>query len=165
MDSFDLLKKRLDDLAINVTYYEHEPIFTSEEGIKYTAHIPGIAAKNLFLRDKNNQFWLVVMPHYLKLNIKKLAQILGITELKFAKSEQLLQYLGITPGSVTPLALINDAKHEVHVILDENLMATSLIQVHPLRNDMTVTVQPQKLLKFIESCGNRYKILNLDSIK
>ena len=165
MNSFELLKKKLSDLAIHVDYYEHMPIFTAQEGIKYTAHIPGIAAKNLFLSDKVGQLWLVVMPYYLKLNIRKLANHLDASELQFAKPEQLLQYLGITPGSVTPLALINDLNHEVKVILDETLMATNLIQIHPLRNDMTVTIKPHDLLKFIESCSNQYKILNFDSMQ
>lgn len=165
MNSFELLKKKLSDLAIHVNYYEHMPIFTAEEGIKQTAHIPGIAAKNLFLRDKKNQFWLVVMPYYVKLNIRKLAIAIGTAELQFAKPEQLLHHLGITPGSVTPLALINDLKHEVQVIVDETLMTTNLIQIHPLRNDMTVTMQPQELIKFIESCSNQYRILNLDAMQ
>lgn len=165
MNSFELLKKKLGDLAITVDYYEHMPIFTAQDGIKYTAHIPGLAAKNLFLSDKTNQFWLVVMPYHLKLNIRKLATLIGASELQFAKPEQLLQYLGITPGSVTPLALINNLNNEVQVILDETLMAADLIQIHPLRNDMTVTMKPHDLLRFIESCGNQYSIVNLDSIQ
>ncbi len=165
MNSFELLKKKLNDLAINANYYEHRPIFTAEEGIKYTAHIPGIGVKNLFLRDKNNQFWLVVMPYHLKLNTRKLAPHIGTTELQFAKPEQLLEQLGITPGSVTPLALINDSNHDVQVILDETCMSADLIQIHPLRNDMTITIKPQDLLQFIESCGNEYRIVNLDLLQ
>lgn len=165
MNSFELLKKRLNDLAIDVDYYEHIPIFTSEEGIKYTSHIPGVAAKNLFLRDKKNQFWLVIMPYYVKLNIRKLAAIIEVSELRFAKPEQLLVCLGIAPGSVTPLALINDLKCKIQVIFDKILMDTGLIQIHPLRNDMTVTIKPQELIKFIESCGNKYRILNFNSIQ
>lgn len=156
MHSFELLKKKLSDLAINVKWYEHQPIFTAEEGIKYTSHIPGVGVKNLFLRDKNNQFWLVVMPFHLKLNTRRLAVNLGVSDLQFAKPEQLMQYLGITPGSVTPLALINDTTHAVQVILDQSCMSAELIQIHPLRNDMTVTITPQDLLRFIESCGNKY---------
>ncbi len=162
MHSFEDLKKKLDDLGIAVHYYEHMPIFTAEDGIKYAAGIPGLAAKNLFLRDKENQFWLVVIPYYKKLNIKKLAALIEASELQFAKPEQLLQYLQITPGSVTPLALINDAHHDVRVILDEELMALPLIQIHPLRNDMTVTITPKDLLKFISACGNKYTCINLE---
>lgn len=84
--------------------------------------------------------------------------------MQFAKPEHLLHYLGITPGSVTPLALMHDQKHEVQVILDEALMACPLIQIHPLRNDMSVTIKPHDLVRFIESCGNHYKIISLDSI-
>jgi Ala-tRNA(Pro) deacylase len=164
MNSLEPLKKKLNDLAINVDYYDHMPVFTAEEGIKYTAHIPGVAAKNLFLYDKTGQFWLIVMPYYIKLNIRKLAALIGAAELRFAKPEQLLQYLGITPGSVTPLALINNLNHDVKVILDETLINAELIQIHPLRNDMTITIKPQDLLKFIESCGNQYKIFNLKPI-
>ncbi len=165
MNSLELLKKKFADLAITVNYYEHAPIFTAEDGIKHTATIPGLAAKNLFLCDKTNKLWLVVMPYYLKLNARKLAALSGASELQFAKPEQLQQYLGITPGSVTPLALINDLKHEVTVILDETLLAKDLIQIHPLRNDMSVTIRPQDLLKFIESCGNHFKIVNLESLQ
>jgi Ala-tRNA(Pro) deacylase len=164
MNSLDLLKKKFADLAISVGYYEHAPIFTAQDGIKHTANIPGLAAKNLFLCDKTNKFWLVVMPYYLKLNVRKLAAFIGASELQFAKPEQLLQHLGITPGSVTPLALINDLKNEVIVIVDETFLVKDLIQIHPLRNDMTVTIQPQDLLKFIKSCGNQLKIVNLESL-
>lgn len=165
MNSFELLKKKLNDLAINVEYYEHKPIFTAQEGVEHIAHIPGIGVKNLFLRDKTDRFWLVVMLYHVRLNIKKLGILLGASELQFAKPEELLQCLGITPGSVTPLALINDSRHAVQVILDEACMARDLIQIHPLRNDMTVTIKPQDLLKFIESCGNQYKIVNLDLLQ
>lgn len=164
MNSFELLKKRLSDLAIHVDYYEHKPVFTAQEGIQYTSHIPGLAAKNLFLRDEKNQFWLVVMPYHLKLPVRKLASFIHAPELQFAKPEHLLDYLGITPGSVTPLAIINDARHEVRLILDETLMASPLIQIHPLRNDMTITIKPQDLLKFIESCTNDYRIINLSNL-
>jgi Ala-tRNA(Pro) deacylase len=165
MNSIELLKERLATLGVSVDYYEHKPIFTFEEGIKYTAHIPGIAAKNLFLRDKKNQLWLVVMPYYFKLNIRKLATLIETSELQFAKPEQLLEFLDITPGSVTPLALINDKSNEVKVILDKTLMAAELIQIHPLRNDMTVTVKPQDLMKFIESCRNQYRVINLEEMQ
>ncbi len=164
MNSLELLKNKLMDLNISVEYYEHPAVFTAQEAIEQTSHIPGIGAKNLFLRDKAGQFWLVVVPHHMRLKIRKLASILGVSDLQFAKPEQLEQHLAITPGSVTPLALINDKDHIVKVVLDESLMSGNLIQVHPLRNDMTVTIKPIDLSKFVESCGNEYTVLNLDDL-
>lgn len=158
MNSLEQLKKNLNDWAIVVDYYEHEPIFTAEQGMQHTAHIPGLAAKNLFLYDKNNQFWLVVVPYNIKLSVRKLAALIGAPELRFASPEQLVHYLGVTPGSVTPLAVMNDVQHEVRIVLDTALMAVHLIQIHPLRNDMTITITPQDLLKFVQMCGNQYSI-------
>ena len=64
-------------------------------------------------------------------------------------------------GSVTPLALVNDKAHKVQPVLDRALLAMNPLHCHPLTNDMTLSLAPADLLKFIEACGHKPVFLDL----
>ena len=97
----------LANLKIPYTRYDHAPIFTVEEGEALIKSIPAGPSKNLFLRDKTGtKHFLVVMYAHKRADLKKMAEKLGEPKLSFASPERLLKYLGVTPGSVTPLGLI-----------------------------------------------------------
>ena len=70
--------------------------------------------------------------------------------------------LGVTPGSVTAFALLNDHDHQVRFILDEALMAHDIVNFHPLKNDATTAIRSADLLRFVEALGRAPEIVKLD---
>lgn len=146
---------RLNELGISYQTLYHEPLFTVEQAC--SIEIPGATCKNLFLKDSKKGLWLVVAVGSTKIALKELGKLLGAPELRFAGPELLMDYLAVEPGSVTPFGLINDKDHRIRVIVDKALFDHELVGFHPLKNDATVVLKPQDLMKFIESCGNDYR--------
>ena len=149
----------LDGMGISYEVEEHAPVFTIDEmrelGIK------GSVCKNLFLRDaKGRQHFLVVLPGDRQADLGALAAALGSSKLSFASEERLMKHLGLTKGSVTPLAVIQDPDHTVQVLLDESLTGMDRLGVHPLVNTATLWISGSDLLRFVRSCGNPVKIVS-----
>ena len=150
----------LDGMGISYEVEEHAPVFTIDEmrelGIK------GSVCKNLFLRDaKGRQHFLVVLPGDRQVDLGALAAALGSSKLSFASEERLMKHLGLTKGSVTPLAVIQDPDHTVQVLLDESLTGMDRLGVHPLVNTATLWISGADLLRFVRSCGNPVKIVSI----
>ena len=152
---------RLRQLNIKTTTYEHPPLFTVEDSKKLRGDLPGIHCKNLFLRAKKNEMWLVVCREDLKIDLKELGQKLGGSRLSFGSSDRLLNFLGVMPGSVSPFALINDGHTAVKVLLDKDMMEGSLLNFHPLTNEKTTSIKPSDLLKYITSCGHELSLIHI----
>ena len=138
----------------------HPPLFTVEDGRDWHDKIPGLHCKNLFLKNKKGQVWLVVMPGDKRAGLSRLEKHLGAGRLSFGKPELLMEVLGITPGGVTPFALMNDMARRVTVVLDTDMMQSETINFHPLRNDASTAIRSVDLLMFIKALG--YKPLMAD---
>lgn len=143
------LFKELNQRGIVYTLHEHEPLFTVEQAKKIGITIPGGHIKNLFLKDDNGKFWLIVAHEDTKIELKKVAQLLAAPKLRFADEQLLAKYLGVKPGSVTPFALINDVAHSVTMILDVALSNYETINAHPMENDATISVSQPDFKKFL----------------
>jgi len=165
-DSFDLptrpeaLLARLRDLGIEFTLYHHQAVFTVAESETLDAEIPGTHCRNLFLRDKKKNNFLVVLQNATEVEIKKLPPLIGSDRLSFGSAERLWEYLGVRPGSVCPYSVINDTENQVKLCLDKSMMETDIVNYHPLINAMTVGVKPADLIRFIESCGHNVHIVD-----
>ncbi|MGI9484090.1 MAG: prolyl-tRNA synthetase associated domain-containing protein [Hyphomicrobiales bacterium] len=153
------LYARFRELAFETKSWDHDPVFTVDEARALRGEIPGGHCKNLFLKDKKGQLWLVVTLEEAQVDLKSLPAKIGAARLSFGKPDLLLEVLGIEPGSVTPFAVINDTSQRVNVILDEKMMAEELLNFHPLKNDATTTIRSQDLQAFIEACGHSPKII------
>jgi Ala-tRNA(Pro) deacylase len=153
----------LNDLQIPFERHEHPAFFTigdSEEYLKIHP-IPGAKAKSLFLRNRSgNQHYLVVVEGSKRLDMKALEALLN-EKLSFASPERLMQYLKLTPGSVSPLALINDEEKHVKVYLDKDVFEDEWVQFHPLINTATLLLKPSDVLRFIEATGHTYELIQL----
>ena len=158
--------KVLKDLSIPYTMYEHEPVFTVEEANKVEQNIPGAHIKNLFLRDKKKTgLWLVTCLHDVRVDLKAMKDVLGAKgNLSFCNADLLWEKLGVKPGSVTPLAAINDAEGEVKVILDERILQHDLVNPHPMQNDKTVGIASEDLVTFLENFGHKPEIMGIPSV-
>ncbi|AUG54412.1 prolyl-tRNA synthetase associated domain-containing protein [Thalassospira marina] len=157
---FDYLEK----LGIDVSTVEHAPLFTVEESQSLRGDLPGMHSKNLFLKDKKGELWLVVAEEDRAIRLNHLHKKLGCNRLSFGNADLLLKVLGVVPGSVTPFALINDTSKQVKVAFDEAFFASedTLLNFHPLRNDRTTAISPAGLLKFVTSLGYAPQMLNLE---
>ncbi len=158
----DQLFGRFDELGINPVTREHPPVYTVEEARALRGDIPGGHCKNLFLKDKKGQLWLVVALEDARVDLKTLPDRIGAARISFGKPDLLMQVLGVEPGSVTPFALINDRDCAVNVVLDAAMMRCDLVSYHPLENTATTTLTPDQLLTFIRSCGHKPAIVELD---
>jgi len=155
------LLQHLNDLGIAFSVTEHAAVFTVDEARTLRGEIPGGHCKNLFLKDKKGQLWLVVCLEDAQIDLKALPDRIGASRISFGKAELLIEVLGVEPGSVTPFALINDKGKNVSVVLDANMMEFEKVSYHPLINTATVTLSPADLLRFIGSCGHAPQIIHL----
>jgi len=157
----ETLFARLDELGVAHKTHGHPPVFTVSEAVALRGALPGGHTKNLFLKDKKGGLWLAVMLEERRTDLKRLADALGAPRFSFGSGELLYEVLGVRPGSVTPFALINDTARRVAVVLDEGMLALDPLNFHPLENDRTTAIAPSGLLRFVESCGRRPRILDL----
>jgi Ala-tRNA(Pro) deacylase len=148
----DELLGLLEARGIAVSVHRHPPVHTVEESRALRGDIAGSHTKNLFVRDGKKRFFLLVTLEERKVNLKALGARIGARGgLSFASAEALQEKLGITPGSVSLFALINDAAGEVTVVLDQELRHATTINGHPLTNDATICVSPEGVLRFLET--------------
>ena len=160
MPSPQQLFQRLDQLGICHRSVEHPPVFTVEQAKALRGDLPGHHVKNLFLRNKKEEMWLVVALEDRAIDLKRLGEVLGAGRLSFGSAERLRRHLEVEPGAVTPLALINDGAREVRLALDRALADGAPVNVHPLVNTMTTALQPAGLLRFFDATGHQPRWLD-----
>ena len=148
------LRADLSALAIPFAEHEHEAVFTVEQSRRIDAGFPGRHTKNLFLKDNAGAFWLVMVPAEARVDLKRLPEAIGSKRVSFARPEEMDRLIGIAPGSVTPLAMINAAPGTVTVVLEEGLAAAARINVHPLRNTGTLGLAGQDVLALLAHWGH-----------
>lgn len=136
-------------LGIHVESVEHPAVYTVEQSKHLRGNLPGGHAKNLLLRNKKNELWLLCALEDTEIDLKALGAKIGSGRLSFANADQLQNTLGIEAGAVSPFAVVNDAQGRVRVVLEERLLACDRINFHPLRNDATVTIATPDLLRFL----------------
>jgi len=158
----DLLA-RLDALGIGYDLHRHPPLYTVEDSKALRGELPGGHCKNLFLKDKKGAMWLLVCLEDRRVDLKALGARLGAARLSFGSADRLMRVLGVIPGAVSPFALINDEAVSVTVLLDSEMMAHRPLNYHPLSNDITIAVEPEDLVRFIEACGHRPTTIDLQS--
>src|SRR5207248_5834513 len=113
--------------------------------------IPGGHTKNLFLKDKRDQVFLVVAPEDAAIELKILHHKLGAGRFSFGSADLMRTLIGVEPGGVTPFAVINDREQRVQVVLDEAMMRHATLNFHPLANTMTTSIGSRDLIKFLEA--------------
>jgi Ala-tRNA(Pro) deacylase len=153
----------LDALGIEWSSVDHEPVMTVANSAQLHAAIPGAHSKNLFLKDAGGRFWLVTAPHDARIDLKALPGVIGARKLSFGKPDDMQRLLGVTPGSVTPLAAMNDRDGAVTVVIDAALAAAGRVNVHPLRNSATIGLSGSDLVKFLGQQGHSPHIVDVQA--
>jgi Ala-tRNA(Pro) deacylase len=156
---------RLDAIGIAHRTYRHKAVFTVDEAKAHRGVLPGGHCKSLFLKDRRDGLWLVVMLEHRRTDLNKLSDRLGAPRFSFGSAALLLDVLGIAPGSVTPFAVINDTAGRVTVVLDAEMLDYPLLNYHPLTNEATTAVAPADLLRFLADCGHAPRTLHLSDLE
>ena len=145
---------KLHDIPFQPFY--HPAVFTCADVEKIEVKIPGVNNKNLFLSDeKRERYFLITVEASKKVALKKVAKYLSVKDLRFGSPEELKHLLGIEPGSVSLLALMNDTQSKVEVIIDQIVWEGEVIQCHPLINTATFTLLPESMKKFLEATSHK----------
>ena len=150
----------LNDLNIPYELQEHKGIFSEEDSKDVVITLEGTDVKNLFVKDKNNNYGLVSLDLHKRADLKKIAAVFGYGRLSFCNPDELMKYLYITPGSVTPLCIMYDTQHSVKVLFDENFEGKKVI-IHPLRNTASISITFDDLKRFIEHYGHTYQLADV----
>jgi Ala-tRNA(Pro) deacylase len=157
-DLFELL----DRLGIATTTVEHEAVFTVAESRVLKKTMPGGHSKNLFLKDKKDNVFLVVAEADAAIDLKTIHEKIGAQgRVTFGKPELMLELLGVTPGSVTPFGLINDPDGRIKVVLDAPLMQHQILNCHPLENTATTAIAAEDLVSFIRATGHEPHVIQV----
>lgn len=152
----------LNELNIQFEYIEHPPAPTIEIARQYWAGHDAQHCKNLFFRNhKGNKHYLVILNCDCDMDIHTIEKMLHQGKLSFASEKRMMNYLGVTPGSVTPFGLINDTEHHVHVFVDKNLQNASRISFHPCINTASLIISKEDFIRFLDYTKNTYEWLEL----
>jgi Ala-tRNA(Pro) deacylase len=143
----------LDAHGIEHSTLEHPAVFRVGEGEEIKAGLPGAHTKNLFLKDGKGQLWLISAKDTTRIDLKRLPEVIGSARLSFGNEQLMEEALGVTPGSVTAFALINDPGHRVRFVLDRALAQADIVNFHPLTNTATTAVSGEGFRRFLEALG------------
>ncbi|MCC6623892.1 MAG: prolyl-tRNA synthetase associated domain-containing protein [Deltaproteobacteria bacterium] len=153
-DPADALFARLDALDIAHETHAHPPVFTVEQAKRHHPPGAGLHTKNLFVRNKKGRMWLVTLEEDRPVDLKALGDALGAGNLSFGSPERLRRHLGVEPGSVTPLAVMNDVAGDVTLVVDPALLEADAVWCHPLTNDRTTRLSGADLHRFLAATGH-----------
>lgn len=135
------------------TTIDHPAVFRVDEGDDFKASLPGAHTKNLFLKDAKRQIWLISAQDVTQIDLKRLPAVIGSARLSFGSGELMAAVLGVTPGSVTAFALVNDTRRQVRFVLDEALWNADTVNFHPLTNTATTALDQAAFRRFLQAVG------------
>ena len=162
MNKEDLLNY-LSKKNLKFLLFSHPPLYTVEDSKKMRGKIEGAHSKNLFLKNKKNQFFLFSCEETTRVNLKNLAKSLNIGNISFAKEGHLCEILGVSPGSVTPFGLFNDKKKQVKFFLDKKILIHKKVNFHPLENTSTITIDVKKFIDLMVENKKNVHIFDFDN--
>jgi Ala-tRNA(Pro) deacylase len=154
----------LAELGIDYTKYEHDAVFTCEAALAAVPDKRSVQTKNLFLRDKpGRRHFLLVTSCEKSVDVKRFAVEIGAGHLSFGSAERLQKHLGLTPGSVTVLGLINDPSHAVELYVDADVWDREWWNCHPLINTATLVLSRPAIDRFLAHTGHVPRVVPLEA--
>ena len=155
--------------GIEYTRIEHPPVYSCADAAQYRSDIPGLDSKNLFLWAQAKpgapvSYYLVMTACEKRLNLKALGQAVGAAKLHFASEAQLMEMLGLTPGAVTLLALVNDTALRVSLLVDADYWPSAAYWCHPLVNTATLVLEHDPLVRFLELTGHTPRVITMPGL-
>ena len=156
----------LDDLDIDYTTLVHPSVFTIEECEAVRKNVGVPVFKNLFLTNKQNTlFFLLMISADKPFKTKYLSSQLGCARLSFASEQNMVDFLHIHPGAVSPMGLIHDTGHRVRLIIDSELKEVETYACHPCVNTASLVLKMSDLIdKILPATGHDYTWVDLPRI-
>ena len=153
----------LDKLNIPYQRVDHDEATTMEVCAEIDKALQATICKNLFLCNRQHtQFYLLMLPGGKKFTTKWLSSQLGCARLSFAEEEYMVSMLGIHPGAVSPMGLVNDSCHKVLLVIDRDLFASATFGCHPCVNTSTLSLRLQDLTeRIVPATGHEYRVVEL----
>lgn len=140
--------------------HDHPAVFRVEEGLDLKAAMPGAHTKNLFLKDKKGALWLISARQDTVIDLKAAPKRIGSDRLSFGNEQLMWQTLGVRPGAVTALGLINDMDRRVGFILDRRLWEADIVNFHPLENTATTALDQAAFRRVLTLMGREAKVVD-----
>lgn len=158
-DIYEFIKNR--NIWYEIT--EHKAVFTMNELSDVNLPYPESDAKNLFIRDdKKNNYYLITVKGNKKVDLKEFRHKNNTRPLSFAKEQELMDIMQLTPGSVTPLGLLNDKDLKATFYLDRDFLGDKeIIGMHPNDNTATLWLKVNDLINIIREHGNSVNIIEI----
>ena len=152
----------LDKFEIAFNLVEHPPALTTEDADRYIEGIEGVRTKTLFLSNRKKTAWyLVVMDDSKQLDMKRLGEILGESRMQFGSAEKLHEKMSLAPGVVSIFGLLNNSEKDIKVYFDKNILSESIMSFHANDNSKTVFISTDDMLKFVQSAGFGFDMIDL----
>lgn len=146
------------------TTVDHPAVFRVEEGLELKASMPGAHTKNLFLKDKKGRLWLISARQDTVIDLKRADKWIGSARLSFGAEALLWATLGVRPGSVTALGLINDPDRRVTFVLDQALWDADIVNFHPLTNTATAALAQADFRRFLALIGREPIVVDFSTL-
>ena len=154
MEQCKLVYDTLNKMQIKYNVVEHPKVVTTEEADKFIEGMEGVRTKTLFLcNKKNTAFYLLVMDGTKRLDIKKLETAAQDKKIRFCSPLQLMDKMGLSPGEVSLFGLLNNTEKDIKVLLDREMLSQRLISFHPNDNTKTVFITIDDMYRFLKECG------------
>lgn len=154
----------LSENGIAYERFDHPPVYTVDDVERLTPDLPGAKTKNLFLRDaKGKRHFLVVVPHDKRVDMKTLSDVLDAKRVSFGSPDRLRKHLGIEPGSVSLLAVCNDAENNVELFVDTDIWNAEAFQFHPLINTSTLVMDKDQVARFAAAADHEIRVVAVPS--
>lgn len=159
MDTYDLL----DRLGIAYLRTDHEPATTMAVCNVIDAALDVLICKNLFLCNRQQTvFYLLMMPGDKPFMTKDLSAQLGVARLSFANEDFMGQFLGVAPGSVSIMGLMNDAENRVQLLIDQDVLKGEFIGCHPCQNTSSIKLKTVDVIeRFLPAVSHQPIIVTL----
>ena len=140
----------LDSLNVPYQRIDHEAAMTMEACVEIDKVLDATICKNLLLCNRQaTAFYLLMIPGDKQFKTSVLSKEIGSSRLSFAKPEYMLEYLDITPGSVSVLGLMNDHDHHVELLMDEDVLKGEFFGCHPCINTSSLRIRTADLMEKI----------------
>ena len=144
--------------------HDHPAVFRVEEGLDLKADLPGAHTKNLFLKDHRGQLWLISARQDTVIDLKRAAAAMGSGRLSFGNETLMYDTLGVRPGSVTALSLINDIDRRVTFVLDRRLWDADIVNFHPLTNTATTALDQTAFRRVLDLLGREPVVVDFEAL-
>ena len=148
--------------GVDQTTHDHPAVFRVEEGLELKAAMPGAHTKNLFLKDKKQRLWLISARQDTIIDLKRAPKVIGSDRLSFGNESLMWETLGVRPGSVTALGLVNDAERRVTFVLDRRLWEAEIVNFHPLTNTATTALSQATFRRVLGLLGREPIIVDFE---